>query len=70
MNEVCEELNIIHDLGPMEWRMVSDVRDILSPFAKAVTRLEGEAYATISEVFPMLYSLKDLLVEVRKLFML
>lgn len=63
--DVCDQQNIIHDLNPADWELLSVTRDVFAPFAAAVTRLEGENYATLSEVYPVLFSLKEKLGQVR-----
>lgn len=62
--EVCDDLNIEHEVGQFEWKLIKNIRDLLEPFAEAVTRLEGENYATISEVYPVLFGLKSKLEQV------
>jgi hypothetical protein len=62
--DICRELKIIHEMGPREWAIIAELRDILAPFAEAVKRLEGENYSTISEVYPVIFSLKEKLRQV------
>lgn len=66
LSEVCDRLNIIHDLNPVDWELLKCIRDLLAPFAAAVKRLEGELYTTISEVYPIIFSLKAELQKVCK----
>lgn len=62
--EVCEEENIDYDISTLEWKLLQQLTDLLSPFATAVTRLEGQNYSTLSEVYPALFSLESKLNQV------
>lgn len=65
--EVCDRLNIIHDLNPVDWDLLKCIRDLLAPFATAVKRLECELCTTILEVYPVVFGLKAMLRQVCKL---
>lgn len=68
VSDVCDQLKIIHGLGPMQWETLDAITELLQPFAQAVTNLEGEKYVTISEVYPTLVSLIRKLETVSKPF--
>lgn len=47
-----------------DWNTLKEIHDVLEPFAKALTLLEGSCYVDISNVYPVLFALQANLDEV------
>jgi len=57
--EICDEQQIIHDMSSKDWLTLQQLKGLVAPFAAAVKQLEGEHYVTASEVYPILFSLRN-----------
>lgn len=64
VEKVIEE-NELNDvaLSPLKWKQLGYIPDILKPLATTVKELEGDCYATLSQVIPAIVELTEIMKE-------